>query len=117
MKNEGTEEPKLRPDTIIISGFARLPENMSSAASPAMLSIDVEVDPQDGKVVDCSCSLPAGLAKKILSNSLLGREIEAGVKGAVAQIEKRFFSVAKRAIIATLEDVYRNYHRYLQDGR
>ena len=43
---------------------------------------------------------------------MLENEIEEGVRECINQIETRHYSVTKRALIATLEDVFRNYQRY-----
>lgn len=38
---------------------------------------------------------------------VLGNEVKEGIEGAIQQLERRFFSVTKRAVIAALEDAYK----------
>ncbi len=76
------------------------------------MSVEIELDPKDNKVVDVNCNVVSSLVEKILGNTLLGFDIEAGVRECIEQIETRHYSVTKRALIAALEDVFRNYQRY-----
>ncbi|GAG86463.1 unnamed protein product, partial [marine sediment metagenome] len=72
---------------------------------------ELEVTAADFKIVDFSCTMVSRLGRKILRNALLGREIEEGIKNAINEVEKRFFSVIKRATIAALEDARLSYRR------
>ncbi len=108
------KEPKLRPDTIIVTGIARLPDNMANNRFNNVVTLEAEVDPVNSKVVDFSCSFPSNLLNKILCNAVLNETVEKGIRQAIAQIEDRFFSMMQRAIIAALEDIYKNWHRYLK---
>lgn len=106
---------KLRPDTIVIAGSARLPENITAKHVFGYFAIELEIDPVDSKIVDVSCTVLPSLGEKILSTALLGNKIEEGIENAIQQLEKRFFSVTKRAIVAALEDAYRWYKRFLEE--
>ena len=116
-KSKKVEEGKykLRPETIVIAGSARLPENITAKHVFGYFSIELEVDPVDFKIVDVSCTLLPFLGEKILHSSLLGYQIEEGIKNAIEQLERRFYSVTKRAIIAALEDAYKWYKKSLDE--
>ncbi len=109
---ESVMEKKLRPETIIITGTSRLPENVTSGYVYGFLSIDIEIDPHSGMVVDYACTLMPKLVEKILSDCLLGYPFEEGIENCIQKLEKRFFSSTKRAIMAAIEDAYKWYHRY-----
>lgn len=102
----------LRPKTIIISGSSRLPENITAKHVYGFFCIELEVDPKDSKIVDCSCTLVPSLGQKILYGALLGETIEEGIRKAIEEVETRFYSVTKRAVIAALEDAYKWYQKY-----
>jgi len=57
------------------------------------------------------------LGEKIVYNALLGNEVKEGIKDAIEQLEKRFFSVTKRAVIAALEDAYKWYKKSIEDKK
>ena len=104
-----------RLKTLVFSGNARLPENVSVKHVFGCLSVELEVDPVDFKIVDASCTLLPSLGEKILINALIGCEIEEGIKTAINEIESRFFSTTKRAIIAAVEDAHRKYVDYIKE--
>jgi len=105
-------EKKLRPETFIITGTARLPENVTSAYVYGYLSIDIEIDPYSDQVVDFACTLIPKLVDKILSDCLIGYTFEEGIRNCIEKIENRFYSSTKRAIIAAIEDAYKWYQKY-----
>jgi len=61
--------------------------------------------------VDVSCTLLPSLGEKIIYNTLLGSEVREGIEETIQQLERRFFSVTKRAVIAALEDAYKWYKK------
>ena len=105
------ERCKLRPDTIVIAGSARLPENITAKHVFGYVTIELEIDPVDSQIVDVSCTLLPFLGEKILCDALLGNKIEQGIEDAIKQLDRRFFSVTKRAVIAALEDAYKWYKK------
>ena len=104
----------LRPETVIIAGSARLPENITAKHVFGYITIELEVDPVDLTIVDVSSTLLPFLGEKLLHNALLGNKFEEGIQEAIEQLDRRFFSVTKRAVITALEDVFRWYKRSLE---
>ncbi len=109
------EKYKLRPDTIVVAGSARLPENITAKHVFGYFAIEIEIDLLDSKIVDVSCTVLPSLGEKILYSALLGNKVEEGIKNAIEQLERRFFSVTKRAIIAALEDAYKWYKKSIEE--
>jgi hypothetical protein len=107
---------KPRPKTLIFCGNSRLPENVTAKHVFGFFSIELEVDPVDFKIIDASCTLLPSLGEKVLLNALVGHKIEEGIENAVSEIEGRFFSTTKRAIIAAIEDAYKRYEDYLKEA-
>ena len=113
---EGKKD-KLRPDTIIVAGSARLPENITAKHVFGYFTIELEIDPVDNKIVDVSCTMVPSLGEKVVYNILLGSKVREGIEDAIEQLEKRFFSVTKKAIIAALEDAYKWYKKFIEDKK
>lgn len=107
-------EYNLRPETIVIAGFARLPENITAKHVFGYITIELEIDPVDDTIVDVSCTLLPFLGDKILHNALLGNKVDEAIEDAIMQLDRRFLSVTKRAVIAALEDAYRWYKKSLE---
>ena len=115
-RTEG-EKDKLRPETIIVAGSARLPENIAVRHVFGYFAVELEIDPVDCKIIDVSCTMLPSLGEKIVYNALLGNEVEEGIKNAIQQLERRFFSVTKRAVIAALEDAYKWYRKSIEEKK
>ncbi len=112
-KKAKSVEHNLRPETIIVAGSARLPEEVTAKHVFGCITIELEIDPVDSTIVDFSCTLVPSLGGKILRNALLGNKVDEGIEKAIIQLESRFFNATRRAVIATLEDAYRWYKKYL----
>ena len=104
----------LRPETIVISGSARLPKDVIAKHVFGCVTIELEVDLADKTIVDISCTSVPTLGEKILRNALLGNKIDEGIEEAIIQLDSRFFNVTRRAVIAALEDVFRWYKKSLE---
>ena len=107
----------LRPETIIVAGSARLPEEVTAKHVFGCITIELEIDPVDSTIVDISCTLVPSLGGKILHNALVGNKVEEGIEKAITQLDRRFFNVTRRAVIAALEDAYRRYKKSLKEKR
>ena len=118
-EDQTTKDTKynMRPETVVIAGSARLPENITTKHVFGYLTIELEIDPVDSTIVDVSCTLLPFLGEKILHNALLGNKVEEGIERAIIQLDRRFFSVTRRAVIAALEDAYRWYKKFLGKKR
>jgi hypothetical protein len=103
---------KLRPETIIISGTSRLPENVTSHHVFGFFTIDIEIDSESETIVDFACTLVPKLVEKVLSDSMVGYLFDDGIKNAIEKLEKRFYGSTKRAIISGIEDAYKWHHIY-----
>jgi hypothetical protein len=109
MSNISNDNPN--SETIVVSGIARLPKEIIGEGRGGCLSIELEVTKDSSEIVDFSCTVLSRLGEKILRNALLGYEAEEGIENAVNQVEKRFFSVIKKATIAALGDACLSYRR------
>ena len=116
-KKTKAAEHKLRPETIIVAGSARLPEEVTAKHVFGCITIELEIDPVDSTIVDISCTLVPSLGGKILHNALLGNKVDEGIEKAIIQLDRRFFNVTRRALIAALEDAYRWYKKSLGEKR
>ena len=116
-KKAKAAEYNLRPETIIVAGSARLPEEVTAKHVFGCITIELEIDLVDSTIVDISCTLVPSLGGKILHNALVGSTVEEGIEKAITQLDRRFFNINRRAVIAALEDAYRWYKKYLKEKR
>ena len=110
-------EHNLRPETVVIAGSARLPENITAKHVFGYVTIELEIDPVDDTIFDVSCTLLPFVEKKILYQACLGNKIDTGIEKAIEQLDKRFFGTTKKPIINALKDAYRRYKKSLKAAR
>jgi len=95
--------------TIILCGTSRLPANL---VSEHIFTIEVEVELKNWKILNFGCTKCLPLGEKILQKSLLGYEVEAGIKNSIEQIDTRYFSNTRKAVVAALRDLSLRYAEY-----
>ena len=103
---------KLVPETVVFTGSARLPENVTGGHVYGVFSIDIEVDTASETIVDFACTLIPRLVEKVLSDSLVGYPFDEGIRSTIQELNKRFYSSTKRAMLAALEDADKWYQIY-----
>jgi len=108
---EHTLEKKSGQDTMVIGGFAKLPERLTGKNSCSFIAIEFEINSADWKVLDVYCTLLPFVEKEILYQACMGKRIDEGIEKTLEQLNKRFYGTTKRAIIAALEDAYRCYKK------
>lgn len=104
-------------DTIVIAGFAKLPQTITGKDSSSYIAVEFEIEPADSKVVDIYSTVLPFVEKEILYQTCLENNIEAGIKKTIARLDKRFFGATKKAIIDALEDAYKCYKKIMKTRR
>ena len=102
------------PETIFFVGHARLPENITAKHVYGVFGLELEVDPRTDVVVDASCTAIPSLGEKFLLDLLIGHCLREGIAAPIAEIERRYFGAAQRAIISALQNAYDRYLRYAE---
>ncbi len=95
------------PPTLVFAGFARLPEGARVSSGGGVVALEVEVDPYDMRIVDAACDCLPALGRKLLVSLLVGRKLEDGLTGVIADVRSRYSGITQRAMIAAIEDVLR----------
>ena len=118
MKNKNSWEHTIKKvpgqNTMVIGGFAKLPENLTGKNSCSFIAIEFEIDSADSKVLDVYCTLLPFVEKEITCQACMGKRIDEGIEKALEQLNKRFFGATKSAITAALEDAYRCYTKFVK---
>lgn len=67
--------------------------------------LEVEIDTCDMRIVDAACDCLGALGRRFLVEMLVGREVEEGLKSAIAGVRSRYLAPAQSGMVAALEDV------------
>ncbi len=100
---------------ILFSAYARLPEGTCGAEVVKTIGVVVVVDINDGgRILDAECTLPTGVARKLIAELLIGRSLAAGQEQLVSQIAAVFQDSSLRAVIAAVRTLYNRYASHIQ---
>jgi len=108
-KDKGLGPMEQAPPTLIFAGFARLPANAGGPTGGGVVTLEVEVDPYDMRIVDAACDCLPALGRKFLVSLLVGRTLGDSLTGAITEIRSRYSGITQRAMIAAVEDMLRRY--------
>jgi hypothetical protein len=106
---------KVGPDSIIVVGHARLPQSLSPIDSSVIL-VELEVQREDGLIIDLyvSGSLPG--AARLLASLLVGQNIDRDFGGALHNFQRRYVGPPQKAIATALSSAQESYQRYLRQS-
>lgn len=102
-------------DTVIVVGHARLPHSLSPIDTQIIL-IELEVEPEDGSIVDLRISGALPGATRLLTALLSGKNIERDFDGAIREFQRRYVGPPQKAIVTALGSAYESYRRYLRQS-
>ncbi len=100
------------PRTMIFTGHARLPQALGGRFGSTVVSVEVEVDPASGQIVDASCYPVPQLTERLVRSILCGRNLQDGLDAAVLELQRRYICPSQRAIATAVTNVYETYVRW-----
>lgn len=92
--------------TLIIGGQARLPKEMSEVD---VFQVLAEVEAETGKVLQVEITPHSLLILGMLKQMLVGASLQDDVHALLQEIEQQLFHRAKKAVIAAVKDMAREY--------
>lgn len=103
-----------REETLLITGYARLPSTITAYRLYEVVGIAVEVRPSDGEIIDVDCSLATSVARRFVREIAIGYKLSDGIEGLVEKIERRYWGSARKAIIMAFRVIYEKFVAYKQ---
>lgn len=103
---------------VLFSGYAKLPEGICGAEVIKTIGVVVVVDmDDDGRIIDAECTLPTGVARRLIAETLIGQSLGAGPERFVSQLANAFQDSSLRAVIAAVRILFSRYASYVQAQR
>lgn len=103
-----------KDDTIFITGYAKLPSNITAEKLYKVIAVGVEIDPHTGIIVDCDCTLATVVARSFFRKLVLGYNLSNGIEGLTKIFEIRYHGSARKAIVTGLRIMYEKWLAYLE---
>ena len=91
--------------TLLFSGYARLPQDVSHQAMYKRVGVVVEVD-EDGVIVRCSTTLMMDVASDFFARLLVGRSVLTERRELEALIRYRYRGHSQGALVSALHKVF-----------
>nr|WP_297202092.1 DUF3870 domain-containing protein [Thermanaeromonas sp.] len=98
-----------REETLLLTGYARLPSTITAYRLYEVIGIAVEVRPDDGEILDADCSLATSVARRFVRDIAVGYKLSDGIDGLVQEIERRYWGSARKAIIMAFRVIYEKF--------
>ncbi len=103
-----------REGTVIFVGHARLPQNLAPVGAPPVVSVEIEVDMRQRRVIEVATRNILPRAEALLRDILLDGDIDASVKVLLDAFQRRYLGAPQRAIITAVTNAYDAYVRLCQ---
>ena len=102
--------PPTPTSTVVFVGHARLPQGLGFAS--AIVTIEVEVDPATGEIIDATCYPASRLAERLVGSILRGRNLQDGLDASAEELLRRYIGPSQRALATAVANVYETYVRW-----
>ncbi len=106
-------------ETVYISSYVRLPENIPSALYNGHIDIGLVINYKTGIIEDNGCTLVTKVARNFLNDLIIGYNFyeNDGVEPLVDIIKQRFNGASQKCIIAILRDIYKKFIKWKTDNK
>ncbi len=100
---------------VLFSGYARLPDGTCGAEVIKIIGVVVVVDmDDDGRILDAECTLPTGVARKLVAEILIGQSLARDQEKLLAQLATVFQDSSLRALISAIRALYNRYASHIE---
>ena len=103
------------PTTVLLVGYAKLPEETAAQSLYGTVGVALEVDPETGSIIAASCTLVPPMASRFIGRILKGTKLPGDLEEAVAEISTRYLGPAQNAIVAALRAANDRWESYREE--
>ena len=94
---------------VLISGYAKLPANITSEEVFKTLVVVALVDMEFGTIVNVECSVVTEVAKNFIASMIIGYNLNDGPEKLIARFDAQYYGQTKRAIETSLKMIFAKY--------
>ena len=106
----------IKQGTVLISGYAKLPANITSEEIFKTMVVVALVDMEFGTIVNAECSVVTEVAKNFIASMIIGYNMNEGPEKLIARFDTLYFGQAKRAIETSLKMIFAKYREISSDS-
>ncbi len=102
-------------NTILLSGYAKLPSSTTAEAVYDILVLAVLFDNRTGTIVEAEASMVTDLAKRFIENLIVGYNLNDGPEGLIELFDAYYHGNAKKALETAIRGVFNKYRDYVAE--
>lgn len=99
-------------NTILISGYAKLPANITAESVYNTMVVAVRFDKRNGIILNAEASVVTELARTFISELFVGYNLNDGPEELLACFEAYYYGNAKKAIETAIRMVFNRYQEF-----
>jgi len=95
--------------TQLFSGHAQLPTGLDLYENHKYLIILVEVDSENGEIINCMVPIYCKLHNDLIADILIGKSLYNDINRVFKEIEERCHIISKRTLITAMQMLHNRY--------
>jgi len=99
---------KFNENEIFISGYAKLPSNITASKLYEVIALVVLVDKKTGKILEAECTLSTRLGRDFVNYILIGKNIN-DVEKISKEMDEKYFGTAQKAVVTAFKNCKKKY--------
>lgn len=99
-------------NTIICTGYSRLPDGMAAKNLYGVMGVGFEIDPETDKILNTSSTFITNMCTDFINSIFVGHSLRDGIEEQIEIFETRYFGLGKKAIIMAMKDAYNQFKIY-----
>jgi len=99
---------KFKDNEIFISGYAKLPSNITASKLYEVIALVVLLDKNTGDILDAECTLSTRLGRDFVNYILIGNNIN-DVEKISKEMDEKYFGTAQKAVVTAFKNCKKKY--------
>ena len=99
-------------NTILISGYAKLPSNTTAENVYSTMVVAVRFDKRNGIILNAEASVVTELARTFISELFVGYNLNDGPEELLSCFEAYYYGNAKKAIETAIRMIFNRYQEF-----
>lgn len=99
-------------ETIICTGYARLPDGMAAKNLFGVMGIGFEIDAKTDEIINASCTFVTNMCSDFIQTIFVGHNMNLGLDQQIENFERRYYGLGKKAIVVAIKDAYSQFLIY-----
>ena len=104
-------------NTVLLSGYAKLPTNITAEMVYEMLAVAVLFDRRSGIILEAEASMVTNIARKFIAELLVGYNLNDGPDELMEDFETYYHGNAKRALETAMRMIFSKYQEYIAEQK